>query len=307
VGTSLFLAVAIDRLFGEPPAHLHPVVWIGRLIAFLDRRAPEQGTSARLAYGALLTALTCAAAAGPAWAVQRAIARLPALPGALLLAVALKPAFAWRALKEHVVRVLEAIERSDLPAARDALSMIVSRRTADLDGARVAAGAIESLAENLSDSLVAPLCWYAVGGLPAVWLYRASNTLDAMVGYRTERYELLGKTAARLDDALNWLPSRLTAVLFIACAPLAGADRRRALEVLRRDGGATASPNAGRPMAAMAGALGVELEKVGHYRLGGGLPLPEPEHLRRALALTRWAASAAVLACALSAGARRGL
>jgi adenosylcobinamide-phosphate synthase len=180
--------------------------------------------------------------------------------------------------------------------------MIVSRPTAGLDAARVAAAAIESVAENASDSVVAPLFWYAAGGLPAAWVYRAVNTMDAMIGYRNARYEHLGKAAARLDDALNWVPARLTAWLLVALAPLAGGGAAAARQTMARDGAATASPNAGQPMAAMAGALGVELEKVGHYVLGRGQRLPGPDDLRRAIRLLRLVSFGAVV---LAAAARR--
>ncbi len=288
-------ALALDRALGEPPASLHPVVWLGKVIAALDEWAPAHAAPrVQLAYGAVLAGATLTVAAVPAWALQRACRRLPVLVQAVVLALALKPAFAWRALEEHVQRVGDALQAEDVPAARTALSMIVSRQTAGLDAPRLAAGAIESLAENLSDSVVAPLLWYAAGGLPAAWAYRAANTMDAMIGYRTERYEHLGKPAARLDDALNWLPARLTALALAALAGLAGGDSRRAWRTLGRDGGATASPNAGRPMAAMAGALGVELEKVGHYRLGRGLAHPTGTDVKRAIRLSRLAAVASL-------------
>jgi len=145
---------------------------------------------------------------------------------------------------------------------------LVSRDTATLSATQVSAATIESVAENLSDSVVAPLLYYAVGGLPAAFGYRFANTADAMVGYRDEVYEWLGKAPARLDDLFNLVPARLAAALIVAAAPLTGESAGRAWRIWRRDAGKTASPNAGHPMSAMAGALDVELEKVGHYRLG---------------------------------------
>lgn len=283
-------ALLLDRLFGEPPNLFHPVVWLGRLISGLDRKAPASAPE-QLRYGALMTAAVCVSAALPAWLLQRASGGLPLFPKLLLLATAIKPALAWRSLEEHALRVLAPTETGDLEAARYSLSMIVSRDTSALDEPRVIAAAIESVAENLSDSVIAPLWWYAVAGLPGVWLYRAANTLDAMVGYRTARYEHLGKVGARLDDVLNWVPARLTSLLILCAGVVAGGDLQRGWTILRRDGAATASPNAGRPMAAMAGVLGVELEKVGHYRLGAGLPPPDPVALRRAIGIMRLAAS----------------
>jgi adenosylcobinamide-phosphate synthase len=297
----LLLSLALDRLFGEPPATLHPVVWLGKLISALEQHAPTSPTSpaARFAYGTTMTLLVCLAAALPAVAIERLLRGLPPILRMFLLGAALKPALAWRSLEDHAFGILAPLENGNLPGAREALSMIVSRDTSTLDEPRIIAATIESVAENLSDSIVAPLAWYAIAGLPGAWLYRATNTLDAMVGYRTSQYEWLGKTAARWDDVMNWVPARLTALAILMAAGSNDDDRRRGWEILQRDGGSTDSPNAGRPMSAMAGTLGVELEKVGHYRLGAGLRSPETDDLRRAIAVMRLAATMAAGLCAV--------
>lgn len=261
----LGLALLLDLTLGEPPAPLHPVVAIGRLGRLLERRAPAAGAAAQLLYGLLLTtAVVGLAAAGGALA-ERLSARLPAAPRLLARAALLKPAFAVRALLAAGESVRRPLAGGDLPAARLALRSLVSRDATALDGPLVAAAAIESLAENASDSALAPWLAYLSGGLAGAYAYRAANTLDALIGYRG-RYEHLGKAAARLDDLLNLVPARLTAAAIVAAAPAAG--RRQAAAILWRDHGRTPSPNAGWPMSAMAGALGVPLEKVGHYRLG---------------------------------------
>jgi adenosylcobinamide-phosphate synthase len=199
--------------------------------------------------------------------------------------------------------VVEAhLDAGDLAAARAAVGHhLVSRPVGDLDAGEVAAAAVESVAENLTDSLAAPLLYYAVGGLPAAWVYRAINTADAMIGYRTGDLEYLGKVAARLDDVLSYAPARFAAAAIAAGAAAAGRPVRRAWWVMRRDGALTASPNAGRTMAAMAGALGVRLEKRGHYRLGDGYPpsvadMAAARHIAAAAAALIGAA--AVLTCA---------
>ena len=175
------------------------------------------------------------------------------------------------------------------PHARRLLGYhLVSRDTGDLDEAGVAAAAIESVAENLSDGVIAPALAYALGGLPAAMAYRAANTLDALWGYRDEEFEQLGKAAARLDDALNLLPARVSALAIVAAAAALrrpDVDAWRAFEVWRADRGRTASPNAGHPMAAMAGALGVRLEKRGDYVLGDGLRPPVAADIERANAV----------------------
>lgn len=268
----LLLALALDWLVGEPPTALHPVVWLGQIITLLEQHAPHEHPRAELLYGAGMTAACIGAAVTPAWLLPRA---------RLAEAVLLKTMLAWRTLHQAGARVDTALAADDLPAARAALRWLVSRDTAQLDAPLLAAAAIESLAENASDSVVAPMLAYALGGLPAVCAYRAVNTLDAMIGYRG-RYEYLGKVPARLDDLLNLLPARLTGLLLVAAAGLCGADARQAWQVLCHEHAATASPNAGYPMAAMAGALGVRLEKVGHYCLHQHGLAPTADDLRRA-------------------------
>jgi adenosylcobinamide-phosphate synthase len=288
-------------LWGEPPAPVHPVVWMGKAIAALERLAPEGGHEARLVYGAGMVAVAVALFGLPAWALERALWGA-GWPGAVALGLLLKPAFAVRALLQATSAVGDALCRDDLPGAREALRSLVSRETATLPAPLLAAAAVESVAENSSDSVVAPLFWYGVLGLPGAVAYRVVNTLDAMVGYRTPRHELLGKAAARLDDLANLLPARLTGLLFVLAAPIAGesAGLLRAMSVMGRDHRVTASPNAGWPMSAAAGALGVQLEKVGHYRLNSEGRLPVAADVRRALTLTR---AALPLALPLLAGA----
>ena len=178
-----------------------------------------------------------------------------------------KSTFAARALGRAAGVVARGLRAGDLPGARAGLRSLCSRDPSRLDGAALAAGAVESVAENSSDSVVAPLFFAVLFGVPGAIAYRAVNTLDAMIGYHG-RFEWLGKASARLDDLLNLIPARLTAGLLLVAGALCGHDAGAGWRVLRRDGWRTESPNAGRPMAAMAGLLGVELAKPGHYRLG---------------------------------------
>lgn len=259
------MALVLDLLAGEPPAAIHPVVLSGRLISVLEHRAPTHPWAAMARWVALV-AVPAVIAAG----VGRFVERLrPAPLRILATGWLLKSTFALRGLVGAGRRVEEALERGDETGARTELAALVSRPVGTLDAAHIASAIAESLAENACDSYVAPLCWYAVGGLPAALAYRIVNTADAMVGYRG-RYEYLGKPAARLDDLVNLVPARLTGVAVSLAAGVAGGSARDALRVLRRDRGRTASPNAGWPMAAGAGALGVWLEKPGVYRLGDG-------------------------------------
>lgn len=280
---TLALALAVDAGWGEPPRAIHPVVWQGKLIATLIRRAPAAGPRGQMLAGAAVVAATV----GASWLAGRAIDRAP-LPGPVRLAARvwlLKSAFAGQALLAAAGLVGRQLTAGDLVAARSSLTALVSRPTAALDEALVAAAAIESVGENAADSFVAPLFYHVLGGLPLALAYRAVNTLDAMIGYRGE-YEYLGKVAARLDDLANLVPARLTAAL-IALAAWPDGRFGEARRIGRRDAGRTASPNAGRPMATLAGALGVELEKVGHYRLGDATRPVTGERLDRALVLIR--------------------
>lgn len=277
----VLLALLVDALLGEPPSRVHPVVGIGKLVATLEGVAPRRSGSGGLVYGGLLTAATVVTTWGLSAMADGWSGRLPVLPRILGRAFLLKPTFAVRALFHTVEQVRLPLERGDLDSARATLRGLVSRETASLEASLVAAAAIESLAENAGDSIVAPLLAYLVAGAPAAYAYRAVNTLDAMIGYRGH-YEYLGKCAARLDDVLNLVPSRLTAALLVLGAALSGADAMGALATAWRDHERTASPNAGWPMAAMAGALGVRLEKVVHYRLGEAFRPPGPGDLRQA-------------------------
>ena len=290
---ALLLALAWDRLLGEPPAALHPVVWMGRAIDAALRAAPRRRPARELAYGVLVATLLPLGCAALGAAALACTARWPLLRLALETFL-LKSAFALRALGDAARDVRDPLRTGDLPAARSALRSLCSRDPAVLDAELVAAAAVESVAENASDSFVAPVLFYALLGLPGALLYRMANTLDARIGYRG-RYEWLGKPAARLDDLLNLIPARLTALLLLVAGALRGGDVRRALAVWRRDARRTARPNAGHPMAVTAGLLGVALEKPGAYRLGDADVRVVPATIDDAWRLTRAAAAAMVL------------
>jgi adenosylcobinamide-phosphate synthase len=262
------IALALDAAFGEPPAAIHPVVWMGAAIA--RGRAWALGASPRgqFARGSFVALAIPVASATIALGLRAVAVCSPPLAAVALTAVALKPMFAVRALRDAAFRVRNALECGDLGGARAALSSLCSRNAEKLDETALVAAAIESVAENACDSIVAPLFYFACFGLPGAAFYRAANTLDAMMGYHGE-LEWAGKAGARLDDLLNLVPARITGLLLIAAGAVSGAHPLRGIAILRRDGSRTESPNAGKPMAAMAGLLGVRLFKEGHYELGG--------------------------------------
>jgi adenosylcobinamide-phosphate synthase len=225
-------------------------------------------------------------------------ARLGAV-GALVEALALACLLSLRSLAAAARAVEAALASGDLGAARDAVGRhLVSRPTAALDAGHVASAAVESVAENLTDAFVAPVCFYLAFGLPGAAVYRAINTADAMFGYREGTLEYFGKVGARLDDLFNLAPARLAGWAIVAGARLAGESAARAAGVMLSDRRRTASPNAGFTMSAMAGALGLTLEKPGAYRLGRG-PLPAAEDIARSIRVLA-AASAVSLAAAIA-------
>ena len=258
---------------GEPPAPFHPVVWMGRILGWLETRAPPC-SRARFRFGAVVALANPMLWAAVGWLVER----LSPWP---VCAVLLKASFSGRALLSAAARVENALETGRLVEARQQLMHLVSRPTAELSPSLVAAAAIESLTENLVDSWVAPLAAYACFGLAGACAYRATNTADAMWGYQDPEYEWLGKVAARLDDLLTLLPARLGAAVLV----LSGSRACESVAVWRRDAARTPSPNAGQPMAAAAGQLGIRLEKPGHYVLNAAAPAPCVEHLAAARAL----------------------
>lgn len=261
---TVLLAGAIDVMLGEPPAALHPVVWMGRLVAALERRRPRSRPGAETAYGVLIVLITAGSAFAAGLLLTLALDRLPwwlALP---IGAYALKTTFSLRGLVRAGLDVRHALA-ADTAAASAKLAALVSR-SPNMAPPLMVSATVESLAENLTDSVVSPLLYYALFGLPGALAYRAVNTMDAMLGYRDER-EFVGKAAARSDDAVNWVPTRIAGLLLVGAAGLCG-RARRAWWAFRTQHQPQYGPNKTLAIATMAGALGVRLQKPGAYALG---------------------------------------
>ena len=279
----------------------HPVTWIGAVIARLDRRLNRdtEPPRTRRAKGFVAIAMVLALAIAAAIALQAvAFATLPAIAALLVTGLVASSCLAQRSLDTHVRAVAAALETQSLAEARRAVGMIVGRDTAALDEAGVARAAIESLAENFADGIVAPAVWLALGGLPGGIAYKAVNTADSMIGHRTPRHAAFGFAAAKLDDLVNWPAARLAALwLALAAAILPDTSARAAWRVTRRDARGHASPNAGWPEAAMAGALGVTLggsrvyagRLVEDATMGDRLAAADATTIRRALRVYRLA------------------
>ena len=302
------LAMLIELCLGYPQPLVraigHPVTWIGGLIGELDRALNRDAAAWRIRRLAGVVALVIIVVMVGliALVIERELFRLPF--GIVIAALAASTLLAQRSLHRHVADVATALETGDLDAARSAVSHIVGRDTAPLDAAGVARAAIESLAENFSDAVVAPVLWLAIAGLPGVAVYKAINTADSMIGHRTERHAAFGWAAARLDDLLNLPASRLAALLLIAAAALKSrAAAVAAWNTVWFDAPRHRSPNAGYPEAAMAGALGLSLAGPRDYGgvhvddavMGGGRWNASAADIRRALALYR-AADAILIA-----------
>jgi adenosylcobinamide-phosphate synthase len=292
---AIVLAFCVDQLFGEPPVRVHPVVWIGKALSSTGAPWPQAAPATAFACGAAVWLVGAALSAGAAWAavagIRLAIATsstVAVLAQAALVALLLKPLLAWRMLRDEVVAVERAVD-GGIAAGREQLRRLVSRDTSQLSPTEVRESALESLAENLNDSLVAPLFWFAIGGLPAAALYRFANTADAMWGYRG-RWEWAGKCAARADDLLSYVPARLAAAVLALSA-------WRWPSQLRRIARVTPSPNGGWPMGMLALALNVRLSKPGVYVLNSTGGAVEPGHLWKGL---RTCERAAWIAVALS-------
>ncbi|MGW0805588.1 cobalamin biosynthesis protein [Nonomuraea sp. NPDC002799] len=301
----LALGVALDRLIADPRSAAHPVAVFGRAAARLEKF----GYTDRRAGGVVHVAVCVAGAAGLGFAAQR----LPhPLARTAATAVATWAVLGGTTLAREGAYLAEALERDDLKRARARLPHLCGRDPSRLEAPELARATVESLAENTSDAVVAPLFWGAVAGVPGLLAYRAINTLDAMIGHHSPRYERFGWAAAKLDDVANYVPARVTGLLTV----LTGPDPKNALAMLRRDGHRHPSPNAGRCEAAFAGALGVTLGGANVYggrtehrpTMGDG-PAPDVKDIRRAVHLTRSvslaAAGAAVMTAWLMATKRR--
>ncbi|MBU5611338.1 adenosylcobinamide-phosphate synthase CbiB [Geomonas azotofigens] len=257
-------AVLLDLVLGDPRALPHPVVGIGELISSLEGPLRRLIPNARAA-GILLLVITVGASYALAASLIYAAYLLAPAAGLLVSLYLAWVSLAARSLHLESARVVRALQEGDLPAARVALSYIVGRETAELDEPEIIRGAVETVAENTGDGVIAPLFYLVLGGPALAIAYKAVNTLDSMVGYKNERYLEFGWASARFDDVANYLPARLTGVLMVLVAPLCGLNGGGAWRILRRDGRNHSSPNSGFPEAAAAGALGVRLGGANRY------------------------------------------
>jgi adenosylcobinamide-phosphate synthase len=263
----LLLALAIDLALGEPPQFIHPVVWMGKVVSFLIKGGRARSPRVQFFYGLGVVLLTAGIFVVPVYFILFYLKGLSLIAYIVLAAVILKTSFSLKGLRRSALRVRNLLAEDKLAEARFELRSLVGRDTSKLDKSLMVSATVESVAENECDSFVAPLFYFLIFGVPGAIAYRVINTADAMIGRHGE-FEYLGKFAARLDSIVNFIPARITALIIVLAAWLRKRNASGAWRIMLRDRRRTESPNAGWTMSAIAGALGVQLEKVGYYKLG---------------------------------------
>jgi len=282
----LCIAFAFDAVVGDPPSKLHPVVWMGYLIGTL-KKFNKGSPRRRRVLGVLVAIVALATFALPAFFAIKLLRDLSLLAYVVLGGLALKFTFAFRSLSDYTRPIAEMLERGDIEGARRYLPFIVRRDPSKLNEELIVSAAVESIAESTVDGVTSPLLYYALFGIPGAYAFRVVNTLDSMIGYKTEELKDFGWPSAKLDTLLNFLTARLTALFISLAAWLLGLNARRGLMVALRDHSKTESLNAGWPMSAMAGVLGVRLVKPSSYELGDPTDKLAPVHILQAIKVMR--------------------
>ena len=268
-------ALLLDFLIGDPKTKYHPTAWIGKLIAVLVPFTRNNSPKKELFGGILIVFVVVVIVSTLLVALDFGISLLTIDIVSLVVSIAvgsilLKTTIAIRGMQKHALAVVDALEKDDLDSARNHLSMIVKRNTKHLDKNHISSAVLESVSENTVDGITGPLFYYAIFGLPGAFVYRAINTIDSMVGYKTSLFRNIGWFGANCDTILNYIPSRLTGLVMILSALILGYNWKESFYIMRRDGKKLESPNAGFPIAALAGALGTKLEKINYYAVGDG-------------------------------------
>ena len=268
-------AILLDLLFGDPKNRFHPTAWIGILIGTITTRMKNENYNLEKLGGIFIVLIpVCISViilSGLNFSIDLiSVESLSILISIISGVVLFKMTIAIKGMERHALAVLDSIQKNDLTQARTNLSMIVKRNTKNLDKNHILSGTLESLSENIVDGITGPMFYFAIFGLPGAFVYRIVNTVDSMVGYKTQMFKNLGWFGANCDNVLNYIPSRLTGLTIVFGSMLLGHDWKNCYEIFKRDGKKTDSPNAGYPMAAFAGALGTKFEKLEHYSLGSG-------------------------------------
>ena len=288
----VFFALVLDFAVGDPRNKFHPTAWLGSLIAKLTPHTKNSSENLEKLGGIFIILISSGIVASlmifldigiKLITVDYIYIIISVIVGGLLL----KTTIAIKGMEKHALAVVTALEQNNISSARDNLSMIVKRNTKNLDKNHVFSGVLESISENTVDGITGPLFYFALFGLPGAFVYRVINTADSMIGYKTDIFKNVGWFGANCDKILNYIPSRLTGFIMILSAMILRNNWRKSYEVMIRDGRKTKSPNAGYPMAAIAGALEAKFEKIDHYSLGDGNVSFTKDHVKSAISIMK--------------------
>lgn len=289
---TITIAIIIDLVFGDPKNKYHPTAWIGKLIAILTPISKNQNALFEKLGGIMIITITSAIVIFLLLILNYGLSSVSINYVTLILSLVvggflLKTTIAIRGMEKHALAVIDSLDQNNLELARENLSMIVKRNTKNLDKNHVISGVLESISENTVDGITGPLFYFALFGLPGAFVYRVVNTADSMIGYRTKIFKNIGWFAAKCDTVLNFIPSRLTGLIMIISAAILQNNWRESYKTMIRDGKNTDSPNAGYPMAALAGALETRFEKTDHYQLGNGDTTLTKQHIHSAIRMMK--------------------
>ena len=290
--TIIGFAILIDLIFGDPKNRYHPTAWIGTFIAKLTTITKNQNSTFEKIGGTIMiitiSSVVVLLLSGLNFGISLiSVDYISLILSVVIGALLLKTTIAIRGMEKHAISVLDSLESNDLDLARNYLSMIVKRNTTKLDKNHVLSGVLESISENTVDGITGPMFYYAFFGLFGAFVYRIINTADSMVGYKNDIFKNLGWFTAKCDTILNYIPSRLTGLMMVISAAILKNNWRNSYKVMIRDGKKTESPNAGYPMAALAGALETKFEKINHYKLGDGEITLTRDHVLSAIKIMK--------------------
>ena len=285
-------AILIDLILGDPKNRYHPTAWIGTFIAKLTTITKNQNSTFEKVGGTIMiitiSSVVVLLLSGLNFGISLiSVDYISLILSVVIGALLLKTTIAIRGMEKHAISVLDSLESNDLDLARNYLSMIVKRNTTKLDKNHVLSGVLESISENTVDGITGPMFYYAFFGLFGAFVYRIINTADSMVGYKNDIFKNLGWFTAKCDTILNYIPSRLTGLMMVISASILQNNWRNSYKVMIRDGKKTESPNAGYPMAALAGALETKFEKINHYKLGDGEITLTRDHVLSAIKIMK--------------------